>query len=38
VEFVVIEAPPFLGERALRGMLEAEIARELADLEGDARR
>jgi hypothetical protein len=38
VEFVVLEAPPFLGERALRGMLEDEIARELAGLEGDARR
>lgn len=38
VEFVVLEAPAFLGERALRGMLEDEIARELAAMGDDARR
>lgn len=32
VEFVVLEAPALLGERALRGMLEDEIARELSAL------
>jgi hypothetical protein len=38
VEFVVIEAPALLGERALRGMLEDEIARELAALGDDPAR
>ena len=37
VEFVVLEAPPLVGEAALRRMLEDEIGRELADL-GDAGR
>lgn len=32
VEFVVLEAPALVGEAALRGMLEDEIGRELADL------
>jgi hypothetical protein len=38
VEFVVIEAPALLGERALRSMLEDEIARELAALGDDPTR
>lgn len=38
VELVVIEAPALLGERALRGMLEDEIARELAALGDDTTR
>jgi hypothetical protein len=32
VEFVVLEAPPLVGESALRALLEDEIGRELADL------
>jgi hypothetical protein len=38
VELVVIEAPALLGERALRGLLEDEIARELAALGDDPTR
>jgi len=38
VEFVVLEAPPLVGEATLRGMLEDEIGRELADLGDDAGR
>lgn len=35
VEFVVLEAPPLVGESALRGLLEDEIGRELSALGDD---